>query len=107
MLPYAKICSTCQSVFWSGRSWVADAFGGIPYTHVGKPSMPIWTTEAVTAHLGPALPRIISVWPLVENEATVSQALREPEKDGDGRRSGQTTVRATKEEESTFCSNLF
>ena len=43
-----------------------------------------------------------SVWPLVENEATMSQALREPEKDGDHRWSGQETVRAPTEEESTF-----
>ena len=63
---------------------------------------PPWTTEAMTADLEPALPAIISLWPLVENEATMSQALREPEKDGDRRRSGQETVRAPTEEESTF-----
>ena len=34
------------------------------------------------------------MWPLVENEATMSQALREPEKDGDRRRSGQETSKS-------------
>lgn len=53
------------------------------------------TTEALTAHLGMSFPKIISVWPLVGTEATRSQALREPEKDGDSRWSGQEIVGAT------------
>lgn len=51
--------------------------------------MPIWTTEAMTGQLRPAFPGISSAWPLIEIAATMSQALREPEKHGDSRWAGQ------------------
>lgn len=57
--------------------------------------MPIWAREVVIAHLGLAFPRIICMWPLVEIAATMSQALREPEKDEDSKWSGREIVGTT------------
>lgn len=91
-----------------GRSCVLDSCGGIAHIQVGTPSMPIWTTEAETAHLGLALPRSISMGPPVESAATMSQTVKEPKKVGDSRWSGQETLRATAAEGGrTFWSNSY
>lgn len=55
------------------------------HTHTLQPLVPIWTPELATVPLRLAFPRSVSVWPLVELAATRSQALKEPEEDGDSR----------------------